>query len=812
MLALFLLLAVFSTNDLPDVQALEQVDLSKFNFLNASSGWILLDQHLFWTSDAGQTWREISPAIPTDATIQDVKFIDSNHGWVLWTTSNSDGSLNFQLARTADNSKTWTMSSLPLFQAGEIASFADKAEMGWLDPQTGWISVKQSSGSNFSIGSLFTTSDGGVSWNRFALPIADKIYFSDPQNGWAIGGPSGGQIFATSDGGATWTQLILSTILNDLRTTVYPPFTFNEQGLLVATSFGSENNLNVYSLGKSEQWSSIAQVKLDTQPGQLGLSILDSQNFVATIPGTLSIVRMENGKLNVLKNEDGLSAPIVSLDMISLEDGWAKSIDSNCITASLLDRESASVSCSSTTQLLRTDNGGVTWQVVHLPNVPSGVASLNSGNVTTSSFITALGNTALFVGQGFDRCEIPTLSQMQAWSVGSPYKAVNLYIGGSSRACNNTALISAYLFLLHQHGWGFIPTWVGPQAPCTGFGSRMSSDVNTAYIQGINEANLAVDRLAQLGLTGPDKTGSVIYYDIENYGTNTACRSAVNSFMNGWVSQIHTRGNTAGVYGSTLCNTGLSDFLNIANVPDAMWAARWYHNLGQGYYDPNASVWNLGSCIPNAAWADHQRIRQYEGDHNETWGNLTLEIDSDVLDGVVAIPYDYPYVSGITRKDANPSRASLVNFTVNFSKSVTGVNAADFRLSTIGVTGASISSVSGSGTTYTVTVNTGQSDGTIRLDVADNDSVKDVANNSLGGAGTGNGNFNSGEIYTITKSVSVSGNAGAAGVTLGYAVDGTTKTVTSQQNGDYSLTIPLNWIGTITPSNSCYAFNPTNRS
>ena len=148
-----------------------------------------------------------------------------------------------------------------------------------------------------------------------------------------------------------------------------------------------------------------------------------------------------------------------------------------------------------------------------------------------------------------------------------------------------------------------------------------------------------MERLSELGLTYPDKTGSVVYYDIEYYGTNTTCRNAVNAFMNGWISQLHVRGNLAGVYGSTLCNTGLSDFLNIANVPDVVWPARWYHDLGKGYYDPTATVWNLGSCISNTVWADHQRIRQYEGDHNETWGNLTLGIDSNVLDGAVAIPF-----------------------------------------------------------------------------------------------------------------------------------------------------------------------------
>jgi len=216
--------------------------------------------------------------------------------------------------------------------------------------------------------------------------------------------------------------------------------------------------------------------------------------------------------------------------------------------------------------------------------------------------------------------------------------------------------------------------------------------------------------------------------------------------------QIHTRGNLAGVYGSTLCNTGLSDFLNIMHVPDVIWPARWYHNLGEGYYDPSASVWNLGSCLPNTAWLNHQRIRQYEGDHTESWGGLTLDIDSNALDGVVAIPFDYPFVSTILRKDSNPTNAASVKFTVTFSKSVTGVNRADFVLTTAGISGASIVSVDGSGTTYTATVNTGTGDGTIRLDLIDNDSIQD-GTYPLGGTGVGNGNFTSGQVYNIVKSV-----------------------------------------------------------
>ena len=732
-------------------QGNQQVRFEQFDILTTSQGWILLGQRLFWTSDAGQSWHEISPSISAEAVIQDVTFTDPNTGWMLWTTATSDGVIDYRLAQTADNGATWTNQSLSLFEPGEIASNVEKVEMGWFDAQTGWISVKQNSSSNFSIGTLFTTSDGGNNWSRFTLPVADRVNFSDPQTGWATGGPANDQIFRTHDGGTSWESIQPANIPENVQKVVYPPHDSNGQGTLVTTHIGTENTLNVYALSLDE-WQPAAQAELDVQPGLIGLSILDPQNFVAVIPGTTSIVRMIDGRLTVLENADGLSSSIVELDMVTLDVGWAKAVESDCDLETLSNSETVSIFCSSTTRLLQTTNGGITWQSLSLPGARAGVTSSSSmNNVIAVSAAVETENAQIFTGQGFDRCEIPTLSQMQTWWNSSPYKTVNLYVGGSSRACANSVLSSSYLFQLNQQGWKFFPTWVGPQAPCTGYPNRMSSDVVTAYQQGVTQADIAVERLAELGLTGPSKTGSVIYYDIEPYGTDTACRAAVNSFMEGWVSQLHVHGSLAGVYGSTLCNTALSDFRTITNVPDLIWPARWYHNLGEGYYDPDASVWNLGSCIPNTVWANHQRIRQYEGDHHETWGSLTLDIDSNVLDGVVAIPYDYPHVSGIVRTDVDPNNSATVRFTVNFSKSVTGVNKGDFTLTTNGITGASIDSLSGSGVTYTVTVGTGTGEGTLRLDVVDNDSIEDGVGNPLGGSGMGNGNFSFGESYTITS-------------------------------------------------------------
>ncbi|MBI5962992.1 MAG: S-layer homology domain-containing protein [Chloroflexi bacterium] len=111
-----------------------------------------------------------------------------------------------------------------------------------------------------------------------------------------------------------------------------------------------------------------------------------------------------------------------------------------------------------------------------------------------------------------------------------------------------------------------------------------------------------------------------------------------------------------------------------------------------------------------------------------------------------------PVVSNVVRANTNPSNAASVDFTVTFSEPVTDVDSTDFALATTRLTGASITSVTGSGSAYTVTVNTGSGNGTIHLDVVDNNSIVDLALNPLGGAGAANGDFTNGQIYTVIKS------------------------------------------------------------
>ncbi|MCC6155430.1 MAG: hypothetical protein IT367_16805 [Candidatus Hydrogenedentes bacterium] len=108
-------------------------------------------------------------------------------------------------------------------------------------------------------------------------------------------------------------------------------------------------------------------------------------------------------------------------------------------------------------------------------------------------------------------------------------------------------------------------------------------------------------------------------------------------------------------------------------------------------------------------------------------------------------------VTSITRLDPSPTEAFSVRYSVRFDENVTGVDEGDFVTSVEGLIGSGVTNVIGSGDDYTVTVNTGNGVGTLRLDVRDNDSILDADQNPLGGIGTDNGHFTGGQYYQIVR-------------------------------------------------------------
>ncbi|GAB4579548.1 MAG: hypothetical protein Fur0022_22860 [Anaerolineales bacterium] len=229
---------------------------------------------------------------------------------------------------------------------------------------------------------------------------------------------------------------------------------------------------------------------------------------------------------------------------------------------------------------------------------------------------------------GFDKCDIATTSQMNVWWGDSPYFYTNIYLGGIARACPNTGLNNNWIRNVVERGWNLIPTWVGPQAPCSAFTHRFSPNPGTAREQGRREADAAYQVAAELGLIPPGSP-TILYYDLEAFPNQKHCREAAGQFLSGWTDRLHELGQQSGIYGAG-CGSYPVDWPALPAPPDAVWLAHWIYST----YTPSATVWNV-ACVSNTLWDNHERIRQYAGDHNETYGGVTLNIDSNVADGPV---------------------------------------------------------------------------------------------------------------------------------------------------------------------------------
>jgi PBP1b-binding outer membrane lipoprotein LpoB len=190
---------------------------------------------------------------------------------------------------------------------------------------------------------------------------------------------------------------------------------------------------------------------------------------------------------------------------------------------------------------------------------------------------------------------------------------------------------------------------------------------------------------------------------------------------------------------------------------------------------------------------------------------------------VVTLEQTPPSVTAITAVGSSPNNAATEQYTVTFSQNVSGVTAADFALVNSGSVAGTISSVTGSGDTYTVTVSNVTGNGTMRLDVNAGTDIVDAAGNPLAGGYTGavitlehaaptvtsfvpvgsSPNDAASEQYTITFSENVSGvdlgdftllhTGTAAGKITAVTGSGNSYIVTlSDVSGDGTLQLALN--------------------
>ena len=255
-----------------------------------------------------------------------------------------------------------------------------------------------------------------------------------------------------------------------------------------------------------------------------------------------------------------------------------------------------------------------------------------------------------FIGLAFDTCAAPKREVMQAWKQSSPYGAIGIYISGDNRACRQRELSAGWIRDVSAMGWKFLPLDVGLQAPCADRTKHpMSRDLQKAYQQGRKAAGDALKAAASLGL----QPGSALYSDIESFSSaDEGCANAVRSYLSGWTFRLHRNGYLSGVYGNLhsavrklSASHGAQNFFR----PDVVWNAQWDGKTG-------LTGW---TGVPDRHWASGQRVKQYLGDHHESYGGYRLNIDSNAADAPVATVAQPFKVSGVQPANAHEGPSIL---------------------------------------------------------------------------------------------------------------------------------------------------------
>ena len=167
-------------------------ELTDVFFLNEQLGWAVGAQGVILrTTNGGEDWREISQA--NNATASDLPLDEKIRNLRMGQRTRSTGVANFGESHRSISCRL------------ESVHFVD-AKHGWV---AGGYEVPYVGRSRAVV---MRTNDGGLTWHdvpNLVIPRINRIKFSDPKNGWAVGETGNlfqTGIFYTSNGGLTWSS------------------------------------------------------------------------------------------------------------------------------------------------------------------------------------------------------------------------------------------------------------------------------------------------------------------------------------------------------------------------------------------------------------------------------------------------------------------------------------------------------------------------------------------------------------------------------------------------------------------------------
>jgi photosystem II stability/assembly factor-like uncharacterized protein len=358
--------------------------INGIDFIDAQNG-VAVGYRDLYTTDGGQTWRQAVRVGGEEddnvySPLLDVDLVDATTAWAVGSQGlvmkSTDGGASwvgvplpeeldwydFWKVQFVDSQRGWILSDYGLVLRTEdgganwsIVEDEDVVNNGlttfsFVSASEGWIL-----GWNWQMGGnlLLHTTDGGVTWEPLPAPPGlpyNDIHFIDALNGVAVSPLEG--IYRTTNGGQSWTQVHFGP---EIDPEVDNSVGTEELNLLVVRMADAQNGVAVGPAGRIFSTSDGGASWVTRTSG----SAYDTSKIVAVdanhawaISGTSEILRTTNGGQTW---ERHYLFPLYSyasdIHFVDAQNGWV----------------SGSSTFGSTTSMWKTADGGVTWTPVPAP-------------------------------------------------------------------------------------------------------------------------------------------------------------------------------------------------------------------------------------------------------------------------------------------------------------------------------------------------------------------------------------------------------------------------------------------------------------
>ena len=318
---------------------------------DANDGWGLSQDEVFYTTDGGQHWKDVTPT--SGWLLQSITkgfFLNGATAWLI-QPDRQDFSRG-TLFHTNDGGRTWQSSQAP-FGPGP---------MQFLNDNDGWVMANRGAAAGSTAVDIYKTTDGGSSWDKVqsagpqtkitpgTLPFGgDKsgMDFRDLKSGW-IGGtqPISGHsyLYRTTDGGKTWESqdLAIPAAYSSSSVLDFAPKFFNSKdGILPVNLETQTQDIDFYvTQDGGKTWQSTRVVQ-----GGPAYDIASFKDIWVWSGKTLRFTHDSGETWTVITPKIGLKGKIQQLDFIDLKSGWAISMDTQ-----------------ENMYLYQTRDGGKTWR------------------------------------------------------------------------------------------------------------------------------------------------------------------------------------------------------------------------------------------------------------------------------------------------------------------------------------------------------------------------------------------------------------------------------------------------------------------